>query len=115
MRSLWPSVKRNVYKKPEMSRLLSIEAELSAPPSQPLPFRDLCLWASVFRGYDVVAVSEVDMIDHYNRWFRCYGLWDYVSDLLAPAEATREAISIYIAARDLRLTAHTLSATLSRL
>ena len=66
-----------------MSRpLLSIAAELSAPPSSPSCFRDLTLVASVFKGYDIVALSPTDMLDPYHRWFKRYGLYDFLEDLL---------------------------------
>lgn len=74
--------------------VLGIAAELSAPPSSPTSFREVCLWSKVYRGYDVVAISPTDMIDPYSRWFRIYGLFDYVDDLLVPSQAGELTIHI---------------------
>lgn len=68
--------------------LLGIAAELSAPPSSPSCFRDVSLHAKIKRSYDVVAFSPADMIDAYARWFRRWGLFDYVDEIL-PREQIR--------------------------
>ncbi len=62
--------------------LLGIDADLSAPPSSPTTFREVCLFAKAYRGYDVVALSPEEYVDSYSRWMAIYGLWDYVDDLL---------------------------------
>lgn len=88
-----------------MPRLISIAAELSAPPSEPLVFRDFCLYASVFKHYEVVALSESDMIDAYARWFARYGLWDFVLDLLPPDQIRPDEVTIEVeGGADARLT-----------
>ena len=94
---LIPSVKpQTVYILCGMSKLLSISAELSEPPSSPAVFRDVTLWASIFRGYEVVATSQEDMIDYYASWFHRYGLWDYVSDLLPPTQLRDDEVVMQI-------------------
>jgi hypothetical protein len=66
--------------------ILGIAAELSAPPSSPTIFRDVCLFSKTFRKYDVLAISPEDMRDHYSVWFRRYGIWDFVDDIVTPEE-----------------------------
>ncbi len=105
--SPWP---RALY---PVSSLLAIAAELSAPPSSPLCFRDLTLWASI-RGFTNVAVlDDWNMRDGYNLWFRRYGLYDYLDDLVAPGDlgATVEIVGGQGAA----LTAHNLALVISTL
>lgn len=62
--------------------LLAIDARLSAPPSRPTVFRDVTLYSKVFLHYDVVATCNLDEQDFYAAWFRRYGLFDFVDDLL---------------------------------
>jgi len=99
-----------------MNRLLSIAAELSAPPSSPSCFRDLSLYASVFKRYEVVAVAPVAMLDPYHHWFRTYGLYDHIEDLIAeedlPVSATVIAV---VGGEGARLTAHNLGAVMALL
>lgn len=78
------------------NRLLSIDADLSTPPSSPSCFRDVTLQASI-RDYDTVAISPLDWIDAYDNWFAAYGLWDYVAAILTPEEAERESFAVQIA------------------
>lgn len=87
-------------------RVLSIAAELSAPPSSPTSFREVCMVAMTSRGYDVVALAPEDMLDPYSRWFRVYGLFDYLSDLLPEGQLPEEETTVAIVGgRDARLTA----------
>lgn len=84
--------------------LLGIAADLSAPPSSPSVFRDTCLYAHTFKQYDVVAISQAEMIDLYARWFRQYGLFDFVDDIVRPGEIVRFDVEITSG----KLTAHCL-------
>lgn len=100
------------------SRLLSIAADLSAPPSSPSCFRDVTLQGAV-RGYEVVAVVEEGTPcarDSYLNWFRQYGLLDYVADLLLPYEIQSQHVTVQITGgRGARLTAANLHEVLSYL
>lgn len=62
--------------------LLGIDADLSAPPSSPTSYRDLTLFGKVFRHYDVLAICPLCEIDSYVVWFRQYGLFDFVDEIL---------------------------------
>jgi hypothetical protein len=42
--------------------------------------------AKAVRGYDVIAISPEEMVSLYAKWFRVYGLFDYVDDILKPGE-----------------------------
>lgn len=67
--------------------LLSIDARLSAAPSCPSVFRDVSLYGRVFLHYDVVSVVEPwDLRDVYSKWFRTYGLFDFVDQLVREGE-----------------------------
>lgn len=92
-----------------MARILSIAAELSAPPSSPTTFREVTMVAATARGYEVVAVCEDGWQDSYNRWFRRFGLWDYLSDLLPEGQLPESETTIAIVGgHDARLTAFNL-------
>lgn len=86
--------------------LLGIHASLAAPPSSPSVFRDVTLVAKVFRHYDVIAISESEMIDQYWRWFRQYGLFDFVDDLLPPNQLIAVVFNVELLPG--KLTAHNL-------
>ena len=79
----------------EVSRLLAIDADLSAPPSSASCWRDVSLHASI-RLYEVVAVSPPDMRSLYADWFKRHGLFDYVEDILTPAELMHESVAVQI-------------------
>ncbi len=95
------------------TRLLSIAADLSAPPSSPSCFRDLTLIASI-RGFETVAIAPADLIDPFARWFRLYGLWDYLADLL-PETTVVDASVVIVGGTEARLTAHNLPMVLGYL
>jgi hypothetical protein len=99
-----------------MSRLLVIAAELSAPPSTPMTFRELTMFGSIYYHYDVVAVAPEDMIPMYARWFKVYGLFDYLSDLVAEGEIRPDEITTEISGGvGARLTIHNLHEVLTHL
>ncbi len=63
-----------------------------------------------------IAYSPVDLIDYYAVWFRRYGLWDYVEDILPPSQMRREDVAIEIEGGDgAWLTAHNLAQVISHL
>ncbi len=78
-----------------MTRLLSMDADLSAPPSSVSCYRDVTLWAAI-QEYETIAVSPEDMIDLYADWFEKHGVWDYIAAIITPEEAAREAITVQI-------------------
>lgn len=86
--------------------LLGIAAELSAPPSSPTSYREITMFAKMVRGYDVVALSPAEMASAYDKWFRIFGLWDYVDDII-PREQVGEDLVVEIeCVPHGRLTAH---------
>lgn len=64
-----------------MTRLVSIAAELSAPPSSPTAFREVTLIGTI-RGYEVIAFAPDSMWRFYHDWMRARGLLDYLEELL---------------------------------
>lgn len=75
-----------------MNRLLAFSAELSIPPSSPSCYRDVSLWANTFAHYDVVAtVDDPDTTDYYNIWFKRYGLWDFIDDIIPISSVPEDA------------------------
>lgn len=107
---------KNPFQSTRGSRLLAIAAELSAPPSSPLVFRDLTLVAAIFKHYQVLALAEKDTLDYYNRWFKTYGLWDFIDDLLPMGQLREDEIAVEIeGGPDARLTAHNLCQVLTLL
>ena len=92
----------------KQKRLMTIAAELSASPSTPAVFRDVTLVASI-RGYEVVAVAPASMLGSYNCWMWRYGLWDYVSDLVAEDQIRPDEVGLEIVGGEgAQLNAHNL-------
>ena len=53
-------------------------------------FRDVTLYANVFLHYQVVAIVDPwEMRDGYHLWFKRYGLYDFVEDLVQPGFDTQ--------------------------
>lgn len=76
-----------------MSRILSIDCRLSAPPNRPLVFRDTTLYAKVFLHFDlIVSPCPFNEWDHYAGWFRRYGLFDFVDGLVRPGEINADVL-----------------------
>lgn len=100
---------------PAKRRLLTIDADLSAPPSTAACFRDVTLVANL-RGYEVVAVAPADMLSSYSNWFWRHGLHDYVADLVAVGQIASREVSIeIIGGRTARLTAENLHLVISHI
>ena len=100
---------------PAKRRLLTIDADLSAPPSTAACFRDVTLIATI-RGYSVVAVAPSDMLDAYNTWFWRHGLHDNIMDLVAVGQIASREVSIEIVGgKKARLTAENLHLVLSHI
>lgn len=62
--------------------LLLIDAALTEPPSDTTLFRDITLYATVFRGRDVVLETSPEMKDFYYKWLKAHGAFDFVQDIL---------------------------------
>ena len=61
---------------------LIISGELSAPPSEVMAFRDVTLYATIFRNMDcLVEVSREDF-DFYYSWLKRTGSWDFVCQMV---------------------------------
>ncbi len=98
-----------------MTRLLAIDADLSAPPSSVSVWRDVTLWSAI-RQYEIVAVAPEEMCGFYSNWFVNHGLWDYVDDIITPQDLAREKVLVYIqGGPEARLTHFNLSAVLALL
>lgn len=54
------------------------------------------MFGSIYYHYDVMAVAPEDMVLMYDRWFRVYGLWDYLSDLVMEGEIRPDEITTEI-------------------
>jgi len=91
--------------------LLGIDADLSAPPSSPTSFREVSLFAKAFRGYDVIAISPAGWESMYARWFRTYGLFDYIDEIVLPSQTGHMHVHI-TGGKNARLTAHNIGAVL---
>lgn len=88
--------------------LLGIASDLSAPPSSPSSFREVCFVAKVRRGFDVVAYCPDWERDSYAKWFKVYGLFDYVDDIIPREQLGDLAIEIE-GGQGSRLTAHNIA------
>ena len=98
------------------TRLLAIAAELSAPPSSPTVFRELSMLASIYHHYDVVSFGPKDMLMMYDGWFRVYGLYDYLTDLIPEGQIRPDEITVEVTGGPgSRLTVHNLRAVLAYL
>lgn len=93
--------------------ILLIDADLSAPPSSPTVFRDILLQSSI-RGYENVARCPDDAYSSYRQWFKAYGLFDYLSELL-PDTVKIEAAVLIEGGPSARLTAHNVHEVLAHI
>ena len=62
--------------------LLVLQASLSAPPSSVYCFRDISLYACVFKNLDVITSCEEGTKDLYWRWLKQHGAMDYIEDIV---------------------------------
>lgn len=93
--------------------VLLIDADLSTPPSSPTVFRDVLLQSSI-RGYQNVARCPDEAYSSYRQWFRTYGLFDYLSELL-PDTVEVEAAVLIEGGPSARLTAHNIHEVLAHI
>jgi hypothetical protein len=64
--------------------VLIIDAELTAPPSEVVLFRDITLFSHVFLGKNVVLECKRSERDFYYKWLKDKCAWDYVEDFVVP-------------------------------
>ena len=62
--------------------LLLIDSVLTEPPSNTTIFRDITMYASVFRQKDVVVEALPEMQDFYYDWLKSRGAFDFVQDIV---------------------------------
>jgi len=62
--------------------LLLIDGFLTEPPSETTLFRDITLYASVFKNMDVVIESDPEMKDLHYNWLKAHGAFDFVQDIV---------------------------------
>lgn len=72
------------------------------------------MYARVRRDYEVLALCPADQVDSYLSWFRTYGLWDYVAEILPREQAGDLAVEIE-GGQGSRLTAFNVNHVLSLL
>jgi len=61
---------------------LLISGRLSRPPSSVHCFRDVTLYASVFREMDVLLMCRKHNIDRNWRWLKQHGAFDFIQDIV---------------------------------
>lgn len=62
--------------------MLIINAELTAPPSEVILFRDVTLYANVFLGQEVVVECEKEERDFYYKWLKNKCALDFIEDFV---------------------------------
>ena len=57
------------------------------PPSESLAIRGVCLYLNIFqRKRQILLETQKDNRDLYYRWAKHTGLWDFVEDIVSPAD-----------------------------
>lgn len=64
--------------------MIIIDAELTAPPSEVVLFRDITLYSSCFLNEQVVIECERQERDFYYKWLKDKSAWDFVDDMITP-------------------------------
>lgn len=62
--------------------LLLIDGLLTEPPSETTLFRDVTLYATIFKDMDVLIESHPTMKDLYYHWLKSRGAFDFVQDIV---------------------------------
>jgi len=62
--------------------LLLIDSSLSEPPSSISLFRDITLFAKVFRKKTILVESAIENQDLYWNWLKKHGAFDFVDDIV---------------------------------
>ena len=69
--------------------ILVIDAALSEPPSSVHCFRDVSLYANVFKSLDVLTACPKQTKDIYWHWLKKHGAMDFKKDILHYNEEKR--------------------------
>lgn len=67
-----------------MRKVLLIDGNLVFPPSSTSCFRDITLYANVFKQVEVVVQIEPVHIDTCYHYLKQHGAFDFVEDIVAP-------------------------------
>ena len=67
-----------------MNKVLVIDGNLVFPPSSTSCFRDITLYANVFRDVDVIIQIDNTHTDTCYHYLKQHGAFDYVQDILPP-------------------------------
>lgn len=62
--------------------LLLIDSELTEPPSCVVLFRDITLYATVFKKMEIILEADPVMTDYYYKWLKGFGAFDFVKDIM---------------------------------
>ena len=65
---------------------LLVSAELSEPPTEHLPFRDLTCAAKINLLLDVLVEVDQEMKDSYWYYMRRTGMFDFIEQMVTPEE-----------------------------
>ena len=66
--------------------LLIVDGHLTFPPTEVSCFRDVTLYAQVFRSLDVLIQIEPQHVDTCYHYLKSCGALDYVRDFVSPGE-----------------------------
>ena len=66
--------------------VLVLEATLSAPPSSVHCFRDVSLYATVFKNLEVITACDTGTRDIYWKWLKKHGAMDFIQDIVKKKE-----------------------------
>ena len=59
--------------------LLLIDSLLTEPPSSITLFRDITLYANVFKNHEILLECDNEMKDYYYKWLKQKGAFDFIS------------------------------------
>lgn len=71
-----------------MRKILLIDGHLIFPPSSTSCFRDITLYANVFKDAEVVLQIEETYIDTCYQYLKQHGAFDFVEDIVKPEQET---------------------------
>ena len=71
-----------------MRKILLVNGHLIFPPSSTSCFRDITLYASVFRDAEVVLQIEETYTDTCYQYLKQHGAFDFVEDIVKPEQET---------------------------
>lgn len=64
--------------------MVIIDAELTAPPSEVVLFRDITMYSNVFLKKPVLLECRKEERDFYYKWLKNRASWDFVVDFIKP-------------------------------